>query len=197
MNKKILLLGGIIVVILSLSFYFLLPRSSQLNNLASSQKQNDSSNSNATDLFAQAFIGGDSVKCTFTQDGKESASYIKKGKIRFDSQGVDGAAYGNAIVNGNLVYVWQTGNNEGIMIDTSKAQGASSAVGQQYMDAEKIKTEVEKNQPTCVKENIDDSIFTPPATVTFTDYSSMMQKVQPSGAMTQEQIENLMQQYQQ
>ncbi len=198
MNKKFIIGLVVVGVVLAGAFFFLIPKSSQLSDNGDSTTGKDQDAMEVADLFTKAFTGNESIKCTFSDNGSTGTAYIKQGKIRFDSAGVDGAQYGNAIVNGSVVYVWQTGNNEGIMIDTSKYQSANGGLPDQVMDAEKIKQEVEKNKPNCVKENIDDSVFTPPSTVKFTDYSSFMnQQTQPTGAMTQEQLENLMQQYQQ
>lgn len=194
MNKRILILGAIIVVILAAAFFFLMPKNAPLNNNGNTGDANTTA-----DLFTQAFTGGGSVKCTFTQEGSTATAYIKQGKIRFDSMGTDGAQYGNAIINGNIVYVWQAGSNQGMMIDSSKIEGANAGVNEQFMDAENIKAEVEKNQPNCVQENVDDAVFTPPASVTFTDYSAMTQQMQQNpaagGNMSADQYQQLLEQY--
>lgn len=186
MNRKFIIGLIILAALLSTAFFFLIPKSPQLSNNYNLTIEKDEDTSEVIDLFSEAFSGRESVKCTFNQSGNVSAVYVKKGKIRIDSMGMDGAQYGNAIIDGNMVYVWQMGNNEGIMIDTSNYKSANGGIPDQVMNAEKIKQEVEKSKPTCIKETIDDAVFIPPSSVIFTDYSSMMQKVQPSGAMTQE-----------
>lgn len=197
MNKRILILGVVIVILLAAAFFFLMPKSSPLNNNGTQTGNNNTPEQNA-DLFTQAFTGGGSVKCTFSQEGSAATAYIKQGKIRIDSQGVDGAEYGNAIVDGNMVYVWQTGNNTGFKIDTTSYEGGNESGSQQFTDPERIRSEVQKSQPNCVQENVDDSVFAPPAAVKFTDYSQMMQQMQqnPSGGnMSSQQMQDLMQQY--
>ena len=68
---------------------------------------------------------------------------------------------------------------------------------------EEIMGELQKYKESCKKANPDDLLFTPPANVEFKDFSEMLKTV-PSGSSdstntqvpNQEQIENLMQQYQ-
>lgn len=199
MNKRIIILGVVVVAILAAAFFFLMPKTSPLNNNGTKTGNNNTPEQNA-DLFTQAFTGNESVKCAFTQEGSSATAYIKQGKIRIDSMGTDGAQYGNAIINGNMVYVWQTGNNTGYKIDTSTYEGANGMSGQEFTDPEKIKQEVQQSQPSCNKENIDDSVFTPPASVTFSDYSQMMQQFQNSNGtipqgVDQSQYKDLIEEY--
>lgn len=198
MNRNFII--GLIVlgVILAGSFFFLIPKVTPLSNNGS--VTTDSSDA-LVSMFMAAYEGNESIKCTFTDDKSEGTAYIKQGKIRFDSMGTDGAQYGNAIVNGKMLYIWQTGSNEGYMIDTSKYQDEDGQMAGQFIDAEKIKDEVAQNKPNCVKEQIDDAMFTPPSTVTFSDFSAMMGDTiqMQNGAMPEgmdsQQYKDLMQQY--
>jgi len=198
MNRKFLIGALIFAAVLAAAFFFFLPQSPfYLNKTAVNTNQTDDSSDNSTEsLFMQAFTGGESMKCTYTDDGNTSTAYIKKGKIRVNSAGVDGKEFGNAIIDGNIVYAWQVGSSEGMKIDTTTYGDNPVGTVEGVMDAEKIKQIVEESKPECVKEAISDDLFVPPTTVTFKDISAFMQQAVPTGA-SEEDYKKLLEQYQQ
>ncbi len=111
------------------------------------------------------------------------------------------------------MYFWGA-NNQGYMMKIPEetvqegkeiAEGTSESKG--LGDYKEILSELDKYKDSCKPSVVSDSLFTPPATVMFTDFSKMMEGIVPVPGATgatggqypagidQEQINKLMEQY--
>lgn len=135
-----------------------------------------------TDLLS----GGKSQMCTYEYQDPQSGTvkgvvYVSEGKMRGDfTTSASGKPYSGSMINDTkYVYTWSTGNKQGfktqVTADVKKliAEGSGSASSNQQQS---IDTNA-KYDYKCSNWSTDNSKFTPPGDVKFTDYSSMMKQI--------------------
>lgn len=183
MDKKFIYIGVAIVVLLVLAGgAFMLTRNSpsapQTGNeiqstVTPAATENPSSQTSLKDLL----LSGSSQKCTY-QDKSDSidisgTSYITAGKVRSDYQttAAGKVTAGHMIMDGKTSYIWMDGQTTGFKMTFDVNETVSTqAAGQQSVDVSKV---LDYN---CSAWTTDNSLFTPPTTLKFTDFSSMMPK---------------------
>ena len=128
--------------------------------------------------------------------GRESKSYIKNGAIRTDYKGKTTEETGSAIITANKMYMWNE-NNEGFMMDIPQITPTegTTTTPEGISQRDDVMADLEKYKESCKASVVSDSLFTPPADVTFQDYSQMMQQMQQGSGMTEEQVKQYMEQY--
>ncbi|HSD98131.1 MAG TPA: hypothetical protein VLB73_00355 [Patescibacteria group bacterium] len=146
-----------------------------------------------------------SLQCQFSSDdGIATVAYIKSGSIRANTS-VGTANETNMIMKDKKIYFWKTNEKTGTLMalpsitltpvpQTTKATSSS----EQSSDSSNVLSMLEKFKDACKVASIADSLFVPPASVTFRDMSDMMKQTMPSGAptgMSQQDIQKMMQQY--
>lgn len=161
-NRNFLLLVSAGAVILILSLYFFVPKAPP-PVLSEAQNEN-------IDIALKAFQGEGSVKCVIKSGDAPGTAYIKNGNVRFISSSPKTAKIGNAILKGNMGYVWADGAKEGMKADTD------NPLVQAYLSVDKIKEQIDKSNPTCATAVINDSLFVPPSSVVFSDVLKMFLK---------------------
>ncbi len=155
-----------------------------------------------------------SLECNFTDEtGRQTKSYIKNGAMRADFTASKPEESGSMIFKEKTMYFWGT-NNQGYMMTIPEE------TAQQKEIAKNVPTEneglgnykdmlsaIDKYKDSCKPSVVSDSLFTPPTSVEFTDFSKMMEGLQgipgATGAGTggnpavidQDQINKMMQQY--
>lgn len=145
-----------------------------------------------------------SLQCAFsTEDGTQVAAWMKAGAVRVDSEGKDPQQSGSYIMKGNKLYFWQKNSKEGTTMDfsepsvtpgkTQEVQPTGSAGEKQ---GDNMMATLEKFKDKCKAAVVADSLFTPPSDVKFTDFSKMIPTI-PTGQPSQQDIQKMMQQYQQ
>ncbi|MEK7194949.1 MAG: hypothetical protein AAB561_00530 [Patescibacteria group bacterium] len=116
-------------------------------------------------------------ECSYSVDAdgaKMSATvYIANGKMRTDSTVTTGGQTmkSNMIVDGQTSYVWSDGTSQGfkMTLDNLKSEEPTGSNQQgQAVDFEK------EFDYSCKGWSVDNSKFTPPSNIKFTDFSSMM-----------------------
>ncbi len=201
MNKKIGIIAGVAaVIILGIVGFFMLQGSNKSQNSMESMTNKESAQNGAmfeslNDIFTNKSL---SLQCDFTSENNQKATvYVKNGMIRTSSVGNTPEESGDVIIKDNTMYFWST--QGGIKMKFSMEDMESA---QQNAQAKQSLADLEKYRNSCKTAVVNDSLFTPPANVTFQDMSSLMQAI-PTGANgtgqapTQEEIEALMKQYQQ
>lgn len=129
---------------------------------------------------------GKTQKCTF--DYKASNNSETKGTVYLSGDKMRGdfniATTSNTkgdmsmIRSGDTSYMWGSLLPGGIKMTVSAKDLASNTQAKQYVDAN------QKVDYKCGTWIVDSSVFTPPANIKFTDYSSLMPKTQTSGTPT-------------
>ena len=128
----------------------------------------------------QAF-GGKPTKCTYYMGDNTVTAYMKDGKVRSDM-----GDYQN-INDGEFVYMWNESTKTGSKmtaitgyVDPESETGEVRAPTKEDLQdvQEMVKQMQEEFNAECKQENISDSMFVPPADVTFTDMTEQMQRMQ-------------------
>lgn len=121
---------------------------------------------------------GKPQKCEvkFSQDNAQSQGtvYVGGGKMRNDSTAtVEGkTVVSHMILDGNTIYTWMDGQTTGLKMQATPTEAEKSQAGQQ----KPVNLE-QKVDYTCEGWSVDTSLFTPPANITFSDFSSLIPKV--------------------
>lgn len=128
--------------------------------------------------------------CTYVDQTEGSdtrgTTYIAGGKIRSDSDSIinDKTMSTHMIVDGNTSYTWTDGQNTGFKMtlnsedfekDESVGATTNPPTGRQTVNFNKV------IDYKCGNWKVDNSMFTPPADISFTDFSTM---VKPKGNST-------------
>lgn len=151
-----------------------------------------------------------SLECTYKDDaGAENKTYIKAGAVRTMMTAKNTDDPNNFIMKDSKMYSWNETSKKGFMmkfeipkdispLPTSAVKGEQPTENQ----GESYLAQIEKYKDACKPGVVDESLFTPPADVTFQDYSSMMEKVQEQmkdvqkdNSKDSEEIKKLMEQY--
>jgi len=165
--------------------------------------------------IGKAMEEGKSVKCEMvnTQNQQTSQYYMKGEKVRVDSLDQNNPeASGSFLTDSEFIYTWNDTKKEGVKFGVVEANQE-----QQEIEAPEPSKAPDFSQEsawdeyknlgytvTCTTQTVDESMFTPPADIKFNDMSAFMQNTQGSAddgnngnpVMNQEQIEQMMKQYQ-
>ena len=161
MNNKLLLGVGAVAVIVVAVFAF---------------KGSGDSAGGKTSLEA-LLKSNKAQECSYSSeiDGtKMSATvYIAGGKMRTDSTVVTGGQTmkSNMIVDGQTSYVWSDGTTQGIKMTLDKLKAEENTGDDKVQAGGDFEKEFNYS---CKGWTVDNSKFTPPSNIKFTDFSSMM-----------------------
>ncbi|HWY79373.1 MAG TPA: hypothetical protein VNW29_03380 [Candidatus Sulfotelmatobacter sp.] len=197
MNKKMFIIVVVLVlIVLGGGVFSLLSRSSK-NPLKYVQNQMTTSKKSLLDLVTMVGI----LKCTFSDKTNNSSGvvYVSGGKMRGDFQSQDGGkiTQSHMINDGSYIYVWTNGVNDGYkttlatikdMLPQSGTSGTNS-ISQSQTQSGNINFHQQTNY-SCNPWSVDTAMFLLPQGVTFTDYSSLIQKIKvtpPQQGMTTQQ----------
>ncbi len=150
------------------------------NKNSSSQNSNDQSTNSGTSLIdglASAITSGDSYRCEYTnQTTNATGEYlVKNKKFKLLGQEIEGKK-STIIVNDMGMYMWSEGQNQGFFYPTLSSSSTDQNSKAQSQFGDYINPEIvdQKEKVSCQKASIDDSEFSPPASVTFQDFSKLM-----------------------
>lgn len=185
MNKKLLwTIVGVIVVVLIIIF---IVKPGQTVETGDDQVQGTSNQTASEQSLKEIMASNKPVKCDYTDtqsDGStvQGTSYIASGKMRGDfSSTVNGkTTSGHMIMADNTSYTWIDGMSTGFKVSLSALSTTTtgqSSSSQQGIDPEK------KVDYKCSSWTPDNSQFTLPSGITFTDFSAIL-KTQTSGKAT-------------
>lgn len=166
-------------------------------------------NANVFSSIKDALSKSVSLQCDYTDDsGRKTIAYIKAGAVRSDYTGKTAQESGSIIIKDKKMYFWNGKQGMMIQVDPSEMMGsitpsAQKTPSEQQKPGDVVNT-LEKFKESCKPSVVADSLFTPPTDVKFTDFSEIMKTstkqitpgVTVGGAMTEEQIKALQQQYQ-
>lgn len=164
MNKKVITVIVIILVLL-LGGYFFMAKGK--NGGSGTGPQTSTAASSLKDLISK----GIAQSCTFSSEGNKGKVYVAGGKMRGDFESVtDGKTVTNhMIVDNNTSYIWMDGEKTGFKMSfdpsTTKTEGSTTSPASGAFDAG-----ADMNYK-CGAWITDGSMFTPPASVTFTSFA--------------------------
>lgn len=154
---------------------------------------------------AAVLTGGASMKCEYTEDGRNIVAYVKGEQFRTDVTGGEEGSM-SMIYKDDTTWSWNTDTKKGMKMTFEKptvtpgAEMESTGGETEKSDAQEIKEELDKYKDSCKNQMVSESLFTPPSDVEFQDYSQMMEQMQnmnPQSVqnMSEEQLQEMMQQY--
>lgn len=188
-NKPVLIIAIVLVLALLGGGAYVMTAGkagSSESTAAGNQAGKKTADGNVPKTLRELLAAGVAQKCTFrsTEDvAVEGTTYVSGGKVRSDyTTSVEGNTMsGHMIADGTTSYIWMDGQQQGFTMtfnasdtdipENTQTPGATKAP-QQGLDANQAM------DYSCSPWVVDGSLFTPPAEITFTDFSSMM----PTGA---------------
>ncbi len=180
MDKKVIYIGvGVIVLLLiGAGAYLVMSKSSTpATPLQTVNTQNEpaqsAQNAPALKSLKDLLTAGVAQKCTY-QDTSTAANvsgttYISAGKVRSDFTSVTSniTISGHMVADGKTSYVWMDGQTTGFKMAFDQASTASAGSAQQGVDANKAMNY------SCSAWVVDNTLFTPPTSVKFTDLGAL------------------------
>jgi hypothetical protein len=112
------------------------------------------------------------LKCEYTdEDGGKTMTYIKGQTVRMMGQGDDNKKVDGLMKDGKF-YLWSEGNNQGMVIDISKMEGAS--MGETPVNSiDDVIRVLESQKDKCVVSPESTGLLDLPTDVKFTDSGSI------------------------
>ena len=172
-GKKLIIVVGAIVLLL-VAGVLVLPK---LQKGSNSENNDTQDGSTVFTSIKDALSKSVSLECSYTdEEGRKTITYLKNGAIRSDMTGENA---GSVIVKDRTMYTWDPVKKQGMKmtipeVTPTSDQEESSAAGD-WSDPDQAAESLEQYKESCKAAVVSDALFTPPADVTFTDYSEMMQ----------------------
>lgn len=190
-NSRLIAIGIVVLILLGLGGWYLYGRNKTPQKMMqTSQAPAKSSTSSNNTTLAGLLAMGQNLRCSFATNGTAGAAtsgtfYVSKGNVRGDltMKNSDGKENQMSIIRqGDTNYVWGSilPAGTGFKMTLALDKLTSGAQASQYASV------TQKADYNCMPWNVDASLFTPPATIKFTDMTAMM-PVSPTGAQTQTQ----------
>src|SRR3989338_9550876 len=192
MKIKFLLLFSVLLTVLG-GCSFLKNSQNQVQNQMqnATQKVADTA-TNPFSSIKDALSKSLSLVCTFTDDQeRQTESYVKNGAVRVNMIALKPEDSTSMIMKDKKIYFWNDLKKEGMMMEVPEASitplptvtGTSKLkTSGQGISGQEVLATLEKFKDSCKPGVVDDSLFTPPTDVKFTDLSKMMvPPVVPSG----------------
>lgn len=164
------------------------PASQQTSNSSTTQAgqtNTGSSQASSPTTISGLRLAGENKKCTFTstlEDGSQSAGTIyvdadKRMRGDFDLTKSGVATKSSMIIRDDTQYLWRPTTNQGtkMSIDAILDQNSDSVARDSQSSSSGTGMDTPVNF-TCTTWRVDDAMFTPPASVTFTDMTSVLQQ---------------------
>lgn len=171
MNSKVLLAAGAIIAIVVIGLLLMNQKKGSLS--VPGQKTTGSAITSIKDALGAGTAG----KCEYTDaQGKTGTVYAKGGKVRVEGYG-QGDETSLSIYTGEKSYVWNPTTKKGFAftIPQTTPTAQTTPVDSQG-DLNKTVEALNNYKQKCTNESVADSMFVPPADVTFQDFSAIMQK---------------------
>lgn len=170
---------GLLVVAGGVGAYVMLTRDNQSNSEQTALVSSETEGATSEQASIEELLTRNaSLKCSYSvQDGASTntgTAYFAGGKNmygEFTNTTKDTTKKAYVIRNGDTQYVWQEDAKTGYRADVSAfTKQVQQQMSQQFDPAQKYKF-------SCIKWEKDDSLFTPPSNVKFTDISAQTQQL--------------------
>lgn len=184
MNKNTLVIAALALVLLvgGAGAYVVMNKNASSNSTDSATTGNTmvGSESSGPMSLKDILLGGVAQKCTFSNvsdnTSVEGVTYVAGGKVRGDFTTNDGTTttQGHMIADGTTSYMWMDGQDTGFKMafDINAADAQETPSDDQSGSYQSLDIDEDMNY-NCSPWGVDGSMFTPPANVTFTDFSAM------------------------
>lgn len=171
--KKFAIIGVVVLLLLLLGGGLYLYQSRKANLPAAS---NSTSSNPVFSSIQDALNRSLSLKCQYSTGDVETIAYIKNGEIRSDiTSSKNPEANGSVIIKSKdkKIYFWNA-QKTGFVMTLPDATVTPTGVPSQGSSAENSLNDLEKYKQNCKVADVDDSLFTLPTDVKFTDTSELM-----------------------
>jgi len=178
MNKKVIaVVIVVLLLLLGVGGFFLINKNSA--NTAKPETVNSQpvaevkNNAQTMKSLRDLMMGGVSQKCTFSDDESTAkvsgTTYVSSGKVRtdFTSKTAEVTTVGHMIVDGKVSYFWMDGQPTGFKMAFDPNETTAKNNAQQSVDANK------GMNFQCSGWSVDGSLYTPPASVKFSDFGAV------------------------
>lgn len=195
MKQLPLIVAALAIIIIGGSGFYLmqLQNSRPANTISEiSSKSNESNDSSMTTLSSLLALGTNQM-CTFAYTDPDSGTtsgtvYFANGKMsgNFNVETLDGQTFdGSTINDGSYIYSWSSLSNQGTKIPVDFDDGSEVE-----NEPDKPSNYIDDNKQvdySCSPWGVDQSMFTAPANITFTDISAQMDIINKTTNDLQEQ----------
>lgn len=183
--NKVATVAGIVILVLvfAVGAYFFLSKNS---SLMSQNRKVAVEQKSLSDFLSMA----GSQKCTFSDSSNNSNGtiYVSSGKMsgNFNTTTGGKTATTHMVEDGTYFYIWTGGDDKGYKVSVDAMKAASESSAKQVQDQRGNSVDINKKANySCSNWSPDQSVFTVPATVKFTDYTQLMQQMMnATGATT-------------
>lgn len=195
MNKSLIItILAILIVFGGVGVYFLMANKNALPSVQISETSNSVTDTpqNLTDLMNFA----SNKTCTFTDTTSNSSGtvFVANKKVRGDfNSAISGKTMmSHMIIDSNNVYIWTDGESEGYKTSFEAITEVQSQMSDAKMPGINTTPDFdEKVDLKCQDWNADQTKFTPPSSVKFTDYSEMMKNLKDTGSQMMQGDNNI------
>lgn len=167
--------GGVVVVVIIAVVVTHMGGSPSSSNSASTGNQVESASTTAAPemSLSDLFAAGTSQKCIVSTGGAQGTVYVTSGHMRgdFTENTATGTVTSHMITDGKTAYVWTSAMAQGMSMSFSSM---SSMSAQAQAHGSSAPDPAAKANYSCNPWSVDQSEFTLPTNITFTDMSAMM-----------------------
>lgn len=203
-NSSVRIILVILAVILLAGvggFFFLSQKKAPQKEATATVEQPTPTASNVFTSIQDALSQSLSLRCDYANEDVSTTAYIKAGSVRADTTSLKAKSTSSMILKDKKFYMWSGTKGTMMTYDFAITPTVAPVTGKVTPTTQNPQDTIgmiEKYKESCKSATVDGALFVPPTNVTFTDMSKMM-KAMPSvsGAMTQDQIKKLQEQYQQ
>lgn len=186
MNKVSIIVGLVVLLAVAGGVYFLMQRGG-LGSAGGVVSLGGGDSSTITGKFADLLGAGKNLTCTFStsSDGTTSSGTVYvagNNKMRGDFTTLSGGQTNQTsmIRDGQWYYTWGPSMPNGIKMKLADVEGTQGQTGQ--AGAQQTANLDQQVDYKCSSWGVDESKFSPPSDIQFSDYSAMMQNLTASPA---------------
>lgn len=178
MNTKLLAIGAAVILLLGAGGLYLYTQSGK-TQAPSDNSTTTTNNENKAKSLMDLISSGQSQRCTFASTNENGSTkgtvYVSSNNARTDiTTTVDGKESEISMIRkGNDNYIWGSDLEQGIKMTLSLEELSTNEQANQYTGSVNPN---EKVDFSCMPWTVDESLFTPPVNIKFTDVSAMMEK---------------------
>lgn len=199
MNKKIWLAVVAVLILLGVGGYFVLGSKKDSSN-SSTQESSSSTEVASTKKSLNTSLDelaklGENMQCSFTHTDQSTGSvssgtvYVAGAKMRGEFRVQDatsGEIKSSMINDGTYAYTWIDSEKQGSKFKIpATGESTTAETGDSAQTNEPVNTD-QSYEFNCDKWSVDESFFTPPADVEFTDLTAQQQQLQQSAQSNME-----------
>ncbi len=186
MNKKVLI-GVIVVILIAAGGWFAYSKSNEKDDAQARTDANTAENSNDDSIFdssantLRGLLGFKNAVCTYSdQEGSGTIYIANEDRMRYNFTSTNPEQpSGSMIMSDGTQYIWEDATKEGFTMRYNPNDARDEAAGSNATDQNEESVDLDQEYNfSCEKWSVDQSVFTPPSDVTFTDMEALLQQQQ-------------------